>query len=197
MAIIRPELISEKDRAIIEERAVNDASPRDFFIRKLSEGVGSIAAAFYPNPVIVRLGDFKSNEYCRLIGGEVFEPHEENPMIGLRGASRYLHKDFADAFKLECEALEYVRKTMKLDNVHIMVPFCRTRKYKYFGLRLTDFKLGCALHKKLNNNDGVITLVFNLTLYSSLRTKQPRKEGVSSKLSPTMVWSKEKGGRGG
>ena len=79
-AVLNPELISEKDRAIIEERAINDASPRDFFIRKLSEGVGSIAAAFYPNPIIVRLGDFKSNEYCRLIGGEGFEPHEENPV---------------------------------------------------------------------------------------------------------------------
>jgi pyruvate,water dikinase len=111
---------------IINEKAKNDRSPQDFFIRKLSEGVGSIAAAFYPRPIIVRLGDFKSNEYCRLIGGEGFEPNEENPMIGLRGASRYLHPDFKDAFELECRALHHVRENMGLDNVELMVPFCRT-----------------------------------------------------------------------
>mmetsp|Transcript_7119 Transcript_7119/g.14002 ORF Transcript_7119/g.14002 Transcript_7119/m.14002 type:complete len:114 (+) Transcript_7119:739-1080(+) len=82
-AVLNPDLVNEKDWAIIEDRAINDDSPRDFFVRKLSEGIASIAAAFYPNNIIVRLGDFKSNEYCRLIGGEAFEPHEENPMIGM------------------------------------------------------------------------------------------------------------------
>jgi pyruvate,water dikinase len=125
-AVLFPEKVSKEDLAKIEERACNDASPKDFFIRKLSEGIGSIAAAFYPRPVIVRLGDFKSNEYRGLIGGKPFEPEEENPMIGLRGASRYLHPNFKDAFGLECKALAYVRDKMGLDNVQLMVPFCRT-----------------------------------------------------------------------
>jgi pyruvate,water dikinase len=125
-AVLFPDRVSDEAKEIINERAKNDRSPQDFFIRKLSEGVGSIAAAFYPRPVIVRLGDFKSNEYCRLIGGENFEPDEENPMIGLRGASRYLHPDFKDAFELECRALHHVREDMGLDNVELMVPFCRT-----------------------------------------------------------------------
>lgn len=127
MAVLHPELLTPEERDIIVKKAVNDnGSPKEFFIRKLAEGIGSIAAAFYPRPVIVRLGDFKSNEYRRLLGGEHFEPHEENPMIGLRGASRYLHPDFKEAFALECEALVYVRNKMKLDNVELMVPFCRT-----------------------------------------------------------------------
>ena len=127
-AVLFPDRVSQEAREQIAERAKNYKSPKDFFIRKLSEGIGSIAAAFYPRPVTVRLGDFKSNEYCRLIGGEGFEPEEENPMIGLRGASRYLHPDFKDAFKLECEALSHVRNKMGLTNVQLMVPFCRTTK---------------------------------------------------------------------
>jgi pyruvate,water dikinase len=127
-AVLFPDRVSKEANEQIAERAKNDKSPKDFFIRKLSEGIGSIAAAFYPRPVTVRLGDFKSNEYCRLIGGEGFEPEEENPMIGLRGASRYIHPDFKDAFKLECEALSHVRNKMGLTNVQLMVPFCRTTK---------------------------------------------------------------------
>jgi pyruvate,water dikinase len=125
-AVLHPELVSPVDQDIINERAKNDESPKAYFVRKLSEGVGSIAAAFYPRPVIVRLGDFKSNEYRRLVGGENFEPQEENPMIGLRGASRYLSAEFKDAFELECEALAHVRDKMGLTNVQLMVPFCRT-----------------------------------------------------------------------
>lgn len=125
-AVLFPDRVSEKAKKEIAERAKNDVSPEAFFVRKLYEGVGSIAAAFYPRPIIVRLGDFKSNEYNRLIGGEGFEPTEENPMIGLRGASRYLHPDFKDAFAMECRALSHVRNSMKLDNVQLMVPFCRT-----------------------------------------------------------------------
>jgi pyruvate,water dikinase len=125
-AVLKPELVKEAEWKLITEKAVNDASPEAFFIRMLAEGIGSIGAAFYPRPIIVRLGDFKSNEYCRLVGGMGFEPHEENPMIGLRGASRYLHPDFKESFILECRALSYVRKQMGLDNVHLMVPFCRT-----------------------------------------------------------------------
>jgi pyruvate,water dikinase len=125
-AVLFPEKISPEARKEIAKRAQNYESPREFFKLQLAEGVGSIAAAMYPRPIIVRLGDFKSNEYYGLVGGDAFEPHEENPMIGLRGASRYLHPDFKDAFELELDALNYVRNQMGLTNVQLMVPFCRT-----------------------------------------------------------------------
>ena len=102
------------------------AGPVDFYIKRLAEGMASIAAAFAPEPVIVRLSDFKSNEYANLIGGQQYEPHEENPMLGFRGASRYLDPSFADCFELECQAVRYVRETMGLHNLKIMVPFVRT-----------------------------------------------------------------------
>ena len=101
-------------------------NPRAFFVDRIAEGVGTIAAAFHPRPVIVRLSDFKSNEYASLIGGSAFEPVEENPMLGFRGASRYFSTDFAEAFALECRALHKVRHTMGLDNLKLMVPFVRT-----------------------------------------------------------------------
>ena len=97
-----------------------------FYVDKLTEGIATIAAAFYPKPVIVRLSDFKSNEYKKLIGGSRYEPDEENPMLGFRGASRYISEDFAEAFQMECVALKKVREEMGLDNVEIMVPFVRT-----------------------------------------------------------------------
>ena len=101
-------------------------SPRDFFVSRVIEGVATLAAAFAPEPVIVRMSDFKSNEYANLVGGDLYEPDEENPMIGFRGASRYLSSDFADCFAMECEALRYVRDEMGLTNVKIMIPFVRT-----------------------------------------------------------------------
>ncbi len=101
-------------------------SPRDYFVTRVAEGVVTLAAAFAPKPVIVRMSDFKSNEYANLIGGRLYELHEENPMIGFRGASRYLSPDFADCFAMECAALKYVRDTMGLTNVKIMIPFVRT-----------------------------------------------------------------------
>ena len=100
--------------------------PKEYFVRRLSEGVGRIAAAFYPRPVIVRLSDFKTNEYANLIGGTEFEPHEENPMLGFRGASRYYDEKYAAGFALECAALARVRDDFGLTNVKVMVPFCRT-----------------------------------------------------------------------
>jgi pyruvate,water dikinase len=100
--------------------------PREFFVQRVAEGVATIAAAFAPHPVIVRMSDFKSNEYAGLLGGELFEPHEENPMIGYRGASRYLSADFADCFAMECEAIRHVRGAMGLTNVKVMIPFVRT-----------------------------------------------------------------------
>lgn len=101
-------------------------NPRDFYIKRLAEGVATIAAAFAPEPVIVRMSDFKSNEYANLLGGSAYEPHEENPMIGFRGASRYLEPSFRDCFDLECEALSFVRNEMGLTNVKLMIPFVRT-----------------------------------------------------------------------
>jgi pyruvate, water dikinase len=112
----------------VESVARGHASPRAFYVDKLTEGVATIAAAFWPKPVIVRLSDFKSNEYRKLIGGTRYEPDEENPMLGFRGASRYISGDFADAFAMECEALKRVRADMGLSNVEIMVPFVRTVK---------------------------------------------------------------------
>ena len=110
----------------VESVARGHASPRAFYVDKLAEGVATIAAAFYPKPVIVRLSDFKSNEYKKLIGGSRYEPDEENPMLGFRGASRYVSEDFADAFAMECEAMKRVRNDMGLTNVEIMIPFVRT-----------------------------------------------------------------------
>jgi pyruvate,water dikinase len=102
------------------------SDPVGFFVEKLAEGIASIAAAFAPQPVIVRLSDFKSNEYANLIGGRQYEPHEENPMLGFRGASRYTDSAFAPCFALECRALTRVRDVMGLANVQVMVPFVRT-----------------------------------------------------------------------
>jgi pyruvate,water dikinase len=113
-------------RAEITQRIAAYPSARDFFVQRVAEGVSMIAAAFAPEPVIVRMSDFKSNEYANLLGGELYEPHEENPMLGYRGASRYLSADFAECFAMECAALRYVRDEMGLTNVKIMIPFVRT-----------------------------------------------------------------------
>ncbi len=113
-------------RRKIDERIAGYASPVDFYVDRLAEGIATITAAFAPQPVIVRLSDFKSNEYANLIGGSNYEPHEENPMIGFRGASRYVDPSFADAFALECRAMKKVREQMGLDNAWVMIPFVRT-----------------------------------------------------------------------
>ena len=113
-------------RADIEETIAAYDGPRDFFVKRVAEGVATIAAAFAPEPVIVRMSDFKSNEYANLVGGPAYEPHEENPMIGYRGASRYLSEEFAECFEMECAALRHVRDEMGLTNVKVMIPFVRT-----------------------------------------------------------------------
>ena len=126
MALVKyPNLARPEDVREIERR-VGEEDPRDFFVRNLSEGIGRIAAAFYPKPVIVRMSDFKSNEYARLIGGQQFEPAEENPMLGFRGAVRYYDDRYREGFRLECMALRRVREGMGLVNVKAMIPFCRT-----------------------------------------------------------------------
>ena len=127
MALLHPERITDPaERAEVERLSAGHADRGDYFVEKLAEGVGTIAAAFWPKEVIVRLSDFKSNEYAGLLGGAAFEPAEENPMLGFRGASRYCDERYRAAFALECRALLRVRRRMGLTNVKVMVPFCRT-----------------------------------------------------------------------
>ena len=127
-AILQYPNIDNDLKVAVESVARGHASPTAFYVDKLSEGIATIAAAFYPKPVIVRLSDFKSNEYKKLIGGSRYEPDEENPMLGFRGASRYISADFAKAFEMECTAIRRVRSDMGLDNVELMIPFVRTVK---------------------------------------------------------------------
>ena len=119
-------LSSDELRSCFTLVARAHTSPRAFYVDKVAEGVATIAAAFWPRPVIVRLSDFKSNEYRKLIGGSRYEPEEENPMLGFRGAARYVSSDFQPAFQMECEAIARVRGEMGLTNVEVMVPFVRT-----------------------------------------------------------------------
>ncbi|MFV1981888.1 MAG: putative PEP-binding protein, partial [Rhodothermia bacterium] len=126
MALLHPErVLDPAQREQIDSLCRGYDNPTDFFIKGLSEGVGTIAAAFWPKPVVVRMSDFKSNEYAALIGGTFFEPEENNPMLGFRGASRYTHPNYAEGFALECAAMKRVRDDMGLNNVILMIPFCR------------------------------------------------------------------------
>ena len=126
MALIHPERVQDaNERELLKELTRNYLKPEDFFIERLSEGVATIAAAFYPKPVVVRMSDFKTNEYATLLGGRGFEFDEANPMIGFRGASRYTHPAYAEGFALECAAMKRVRDDMGLTNVILMIPFCR------------------------------------------------------------------------
>ena len=136
----------------VESVARGHASPRAFYVDKLTEGIATIAAAFWPKPVIVRLSDFKSNEYKKLIGGSRYEPDEENPMLGFRGASRYISEEFADAFAMECEALKRVRNDMGLNNVEIMVPFVRT-------VRQAERVVGLLADKGLKRGDNGLRVI--------------------------------------
>ena len=152
--------LDEPLRSQIADAVAAYETPRDFFVRRVAEGVATIAAAFAPHPVIVRMSDFKSNEYARLLGGDRYEPHEENPMIGFRGAARYLSPDFAECFAMECDALRYVRDTMGLTNVKIMIPFVRTvaegegvvRLLAEHGLRRGDNGLEVIMMCELPSN---------------------------------------------
>lgn len=126
MALLYPERIADdEERVQIERLTRGHESGGDFFVKRLSEGVATIAAAFWPKPVVVRMSDFKSNEYANLLGGRAFEPEEDNPMIGFRGAARYSHPAYAEGFGLECAAMKRVRDEMGLTNVKLMIPFCR------------------------------------------------------------------------
>ncbi len=125
MALIHPEKVDEHTREKIMQLTAAYESPTSFFVKVLSEGVASIASAVYPDPCVVRMSDFKSNEYASLLGGEFFEMDEANPMIGFRGASRYTHPNYEEGFALECAAMKHVREEMGFDNVILMIPFCR------------------------------------------------------------------------
>lgn len=125
-AILNIDAMPKAIQDTIKNRARGYASPKQFYIDKVAEGVATIAAAFYPKPVIVRTSDFKSNEYKKLVGGEIYEPDEENPMIGFRGAARYMAEDFKECFAMECQAMKRVRDEMGLTNVELMIPFVRT-----------------------------------------------------------------------
>ena len=125
-ALIEYDKQSADVKAIIDEYSAGYASPTDFFVQKLAEGIATLGSAFFPKRVIVRLSDFKSNEYAHMVGGHDYEPDEENPMLGFRGASRYIAPSMQDCFELECKAVKYVRDEMGLSNVEIMIPFVRT-----------------------------------------------------------------------
>ncbi len=125
-AILNADAMPAAIQTTIKNRSRGYASPKQFYIDKVAEGVATIAAAFYPKPVIVRTSDFKSNEYKKLVGGDIYEPDEENPMMGFRGAARYMAEDFKECFALECEAMKKVRDVMGLTNVELMIPFVRT-----------------------------------------------------------------------
>jgi len=125
-ALLNYDTLPRDIKQSVDQRCAGYASPVDFYVEKLTEGIATLAAAFYPKKVIVRMSDFKSNEYANLIGGKLYEPEEENPMLGFRGASRYVSDNFRDCFDLEVRALKKVRDVMGLTNVEIMIPFVRT-----------------------------------------------------------------------
>lgn len=159
-AILEYPNIAPDLKKAVESVARGHASPRAFYVDKLTEGIATIAAAFWPKPVIVRLSDFKSNEYRKLIGGSRYEPEEENPMLGFRGASRYIAPGFADCFAMECEAMKRVRNDMGLVNVEIMIPFVRTLReaaqvetlLAHHGLRRGDNGLRLIMMCELPSN---------------------------------------------
>lgn len=180
MALLYPDKIdSDAERREIEALIANYDSGADFFVEKLSEGVGTIAAAFYPRPVIVRMSDFKSNEYAKLLGGAHFEPKEENPMIGFRGASRYAHEAYEAGFALECAAVKRAREEMGLDNIKLMIPFCRRvaegkkvlDAMARYGLRQGEQQLAIYVMCEIPNNvisiDGFSELFDGISIGSN------------------------------
>jgi pyruvate,water dikinase len=161
MALVHPERVTNAEaRAEIGRRTAGFAHPSDFFVERLAHGVAQVAAAFYPRPVIVRFSDFKTNEYAGLVGGADFEPREDNPMIGFRGASRYYDERYREGFALECQAIRRVREVLGLTNVKVMIPFCRTleegarvlAELDKNGLRRGDHELEVYVMCEIPNN---------------------------------------------
>jgi len=142
------QVLDEQERVKIAHLTAGYADKKAYFVDKLVQGVATIAAAFYPKDVVVRMSDFKTNEYAGLIGGRYFEPKEENPMIGFRGASRYYDDHYRDGFLLECEAMKVVRDEMGFNNIKLMIPFCRTVKE---GQKVIDLMSSCGLKRGLND----------------------------------------------
>ncbi|WP_154854198.1 phosphoenolpyruvate synthase [Cyclobacterium xiamenense] len=148
MALVKfDEMVESHEKKAIQAMTMDYADKQQYFVEKLAASVGMVAAAFYPKEVIVRMSDFKSNEYRELIGGKYFEPEEENPMLGFRGASRYSHELYREGFGLECKAMKRVREEMGLDNVKLMVPFCRTVDE---GVRVLECMQSFGLERKKN-----------------------------------------------
>jgi pyruvate,water dikinase len=148
MALVRfDELEQRSEKEVIADLTMNYPDKKEFFIEKLSEAIAMVAASFHPKDVIVRMSDFKTNEYAQLIGGAAFEPKEENPMLGFRGASRYYHEAYREAFALECLAVRRVREDMGLTNVKVMIPFCRTVQE---GVRVLEEMSGHGLRRGEN-----------------------------------------------
>lgn len=161
MALLHPEKVEDAlERKALAALTQGYIQPADFFVERLSEGIGTIAAAFYPKPVVVRMSDFKTNEYAALLGGRWFEPEEDNPMLGFRGASRYAHPAYTEGFRLECLAMKRVREEMGLDNVILMLPFVRRvkeaddvlAKMAEFGLRRGENSLQVYAMCEIPNN---------------------------------------------
>jgi pyruvate, water dikinase len=161
MALVHPERVTDTAAlAELRRRTAGSASPSEFFVERLAAGVAQIAAAFYPRPVIVRFSDFKTNEYAGLIGGRDFEPVEDNPMIGFRGASRYYDERYREGFALECRAIRRVREELGLTNVKVMIPFCRTldegkhvlAELEKNGIRRGDHELEVYVMCEIPNN---------------------------------------------
>ena len=145
LALIHPESVLDSvEREQLQQLTEGYSKPEEFFIQRLAEGVGTIAAAFYPKPVVVRMSDFKTNEYATLLGGRWFEREEANPMIGFRGASRYVHPAYAEGFALECAAMKRVREQMGLTNVVLMIPFCRRVEE---AQKVLDYMAQCGLRR--------------------------------------------------
>ncbi|MEK9194776.1 MAG: putative PEP-binding protein, partial [Patescibacteria group bacterium] len=162
-ALLEYAKLDETLRGDIDAITAGYGSPRDFFKKRLAEGIGMIAAAFWPRQVIVRTSDFKSNEYAKLIGGKQFEPEEENPMLGNRGAYRYYHPAFRDSFVLECEVLKVVREEMGFTNVELLIPMVRTVKE---GKQVLELLADCGLHR--GENDLKIYLMCELPVNALL-----------------------------
>jgi pyruvate,water dikinase len=161
MALIHPERVGEPAvLAEIKKRTAGAVSPSAFFVERMASGVAQVAAAFYPRPVIVRFSDFKTNEYAGLLGGRAFEPVEDNPMIGFRGASRYYDERYREGFALECQAIRRVREHLGLTNVKVMIPFCRTlgearkvlAELEINGLRRGEHELEVYVMCEIPNN---------------------------------------------
>jgi pyruvate,water dikinase len=142
LALTRYDRLPHALRTKVDAATAGYADKVEYFVDRLAQGIGTLAAAFHPRPVILRFSDFKTNEYAKLIGGEPFEPREENPMLGWRGASRYYHPEYREGFLLECAAVRRVRETFGLENLALMIPFCRTPEE---GARVLETAAGAGL----------------------------------------------------